>query len=97
MEPELIADYQDECGENPLWHPLEKSSTGWTLTGADIPFRSADGKSEMVYEDIPVGGFTISKTAHCCFSAPEARSSSGAMVKPPCDQGNPRGTQAALQ
>jgi D-xylonolactonase len=60
MEPELIADYQDECGENPLWHPLEKKLYWVDIDrGRIFRFDPADGKSEMVYEDIPVGGFTI--------------------------------------
>ena len=24
MQPEVIADYIDETGEGPLWHPIEK-------------------------------------------------------------------------
>ncbi|HEY9529541.1 MAG TPA: hypothetical protein VIR02_20795, partial [Anaerolineales bacterium] len=32
MQPELIADYQCQIGENPLWHPLEHCLY-WT----DIP------------------------------------------------------------
>ncbi len=60
MEPELIADYECECGEGPLWHPLEKR-----LYWVDIPkgrifrFDPATGKHEMCYEDEMVGGFTI--------------------------------------
>lgn len=60
MEPELIADYECECGEGPLWHPLEKR-----LYWVDIPkgrifrFDPATGKHEICYEDEPVGGFTI--------------------------------------
>ena len=25
MQPEVIADYACECGENPLWHAVEKA------------------------------------------------------------------------
>ena len=62
MEPELIADYECECGENPLWHPLEKR-----LYWVDIPkgrmfrFHPDTGKHEMCYEDKVVGGFAILK------------------------------------
>jgi len=57
---ELIADYQCEIGEGPLWHPLEKR-VYWT----DIPkgrmfhFDPATGKHEQFYEGEVVGGFTI--------------------------------------
>ena len=60
MEPELIADYQCECGENPLWHPLEKR-----LYWEDIPkgrlfrYDPATGKHEMCHEGGVIGGFTI--------------------------------------
>ena len=60
MKPELIANYECECGEGPLWHPLEK----W-LYWVDMPkgrifrFDPATGKHEICYEDEPVGGFTI--------------------------------------
>ncbi len=60
MEPELIADYQCETGEGPLWHPMERR-----LYWADIPrgrlfrFDPATGEHEQVYEGEVVGGFTI--------------------------------------
>lgn len=59
-EPELIADYACECGENPLWHPMEKR-----LYWLDIPtgrlFRCdpADGTHEQCYQGEVHGGFTI--------------------------------------
>ncbi|MBW4043879.1 MAG: SMP-30/gluconolactonase/LRE family protein [Acidobacteria bacterium] len=59
-EPELIADYACETGENPLWHPLERRLY-WT----DIPrgrlyrYNPADGSHEQCYQGRPVGGFTI--------------------------------------
>jgi D-xylonolactonase len=62
MQPELIVDYKNICGENPLWHPLENK-----LYWVDIPkgrifrYEPSSGKHEMCYEDIPVGGFTIQK------------------------------------
>jgi len=60
MEPEVIADYQCETGENPLWHPEEKQ-----LYWADIPkgrifrYDPATGKHEKCYQGDVVGGFTI--------------------------------------
>ena len=60
MEPELIADYQCVCGENPLWHPQEKR-----LYWEDIPkgrlfrYDPATGKHEMCHEGGVIGGFTI--------------------------------------
>lgn len=59
-EPELIADYACETGENPLWHPIERR-----LYWADIPkgrlfcYNPIDGTHEQCYEGRPVGGFTI--------------------------------------
>ena len=59
-EPELIADYACETGENPLWHPFEKRLY-WT----DIPkghlFRYDPnfGHHERIYQGRPVGGFTF--------------------------------------
>ncbi len=60
MEPELIADYGCETGENPLWHPLEKR-----LYWCDYPsgrlfwYDPATGHHEPCYEGVGVGGFTI--------------------------------------
>jgi len=60
MQPEPIADYQCQTGENPLWHPLEKRLY-WT----DIPrgrlfwFDPATGRHELCYEGHVIGGFTI--------------------------------------
>jgi len=60
MEPELIADYACECGENPLWHPAEKRLY-WT----DIPkgrlfrYDPATGGHEQCYDGEVIGGFTL--------------------------------------
>lgn len=60
MEPELIADYECETGEGPLWHPMEK-----LVYWVDIPrgrmfrFDPATGEHEQCYEGEVVGGFTI--------------------------------------
>ena len=60
MQPELIADYQCQIGENPLWHPLEHCLY-WT----DIPrgrlfrYDPATGKHEQCFSGPPLGGFTV--------------------------------------
>lgn len=59
-KPELIADYQCQIGENPLWHPGEHRLY-WT----DIPrgrlfrYDPATGEHEQCYSGPPVGGFTV--------------------------------------
>jgi D-xylonolactonase len=62
MEPELIVNFECECGENPLWHPLEKKLY-WVdiIKGRIFWYEPSTGKSEMCYEGVPVGGFTIQK------------------------------------
>jgi D-xylonolactonase len=60
MTPEMVADYACACGEGPLWHPDEQR-----VYWADIPagrlfrFDPAAGRHEIVYQDRPVGGFTL--------------------------------------
>ncbi len=60
MEPELIADYRNDTGEGPLWHPMEKR-----LYWVDIPngrlywFDPTTGKHDLFYEVDWIGGFTI--------------------------------------
>ena len=60
MEPELIADYECEVGEGPLWHPQEKR-----LYWADIPagrlfrYDPAPGSHEVFFDGDVVGGFTF--------------------------------------
>ena len=61
MQPELIADYACECGEEPLWHPFEKR-----LYWVDIPagrlfrYDPAANAHECCYQgDEAIGGFTI--------------------------------------
>lgn len=59
-EPELIANYACETGENPLWHPIERR-----LYWCDIPngrlfrYDPATGTHEQCYQGRPIGGFTI--------------------------------------
>lgn len=60
MEPQLIADYNCEIGEGPLWHPDEKR-VYWTdiATGRLFRYDPATGEHEQFYEGEVVGGFTI--------------------------------------
>lgn len=59
-QPEMIADYQCQIGENPLWHPLEKR-VYWTDIARGKLFRydPATGHHEECYSGAPVGGFTV--------------------------------------
>ena len=60
MKPVIVADYQCDNAENPLWHPLEKRLY-WT----DIPrgrlfrYDPVNRSHEQIYSGEPVGGFTI--------------------------------------
>jgi D-xylonolactonase len=60
MQPEVIADYACECGENPLWHAVEKA-----VYWCDIPagrifrFLPKTGNHEQIYHGEVVGGFTF--------------------------------------
>jgi len=60
VKPELIADYQCVCGENPLWHPVEKQLY-WTdiPTGRMFRYDPTIGEHEQFYQGQIVGGFTI--------------------------------------
>jgi sugar lactone lactonase YvrE len=60
MEPELIADYQCVCGENPLWHPTEKRLYWLDIeTARMFRYDPASGHHEKFYEGDTVGGFTF--------------------------------------
>jgi sugar lactone lactonase YvrE len=60
IQPELIADYQCQIGENPLWHPLERRLYWTDITGGRLfRYDPATGKHEQCYSGPPVGGFTI--------------------------------------
>ena len=60
MEPELIADYQCQIGENPLWHPMERRLYWTDITGGRLfRYDPATGRHEQCYSGEPVGGFTI--------------------------------------
>ncbi|HOX38419.1 MAG TPA: SMP-30/gluconolactonase/LRE family protein [Candidatus Brocadiia bacterium] len=60
MKPELIADYQCQCGEGPLWHPMQKK-----VYWVDIPkgrlfrYEPSTGKHEQCFESRQIGGFTV--------------------------------------
>lgn len=60
MEPELIADYQCEIGEGPIWHPLEKQLY-WVDVARGRIFRydPATGRHEQCHEGDVLGGFTV--------------------------------------
>ncbi len=59
-QPKLIADYQCQVGENPLWHAQEKRLY-WTdiPTGRLFRYDPATGHHEQCYHGEVVGGFTI--------------------------------------
>ncbi|MBR62193.1 MAG: gluconolaconase [Dehalococcoidia bacterium] len=73
MSPELIADYANECGEGPLWNPVDKK-----LYWVDIPnaqvyrYDPASDKHELYYQaPNGIGGFTIqSDGSLLCFMDP---------------------------
>lgn len=60
MEPELVADYQCQVGEGPLWHPMERR-VYWTdiPTGRMFWFEPSTGRHEQCYQGEVVGGFTV--------------------------------------
>ena len=58
--PQLIADYQTQIGENPLWHPTEKRLY-WTdiPTGRIFRYDPVSDAHEQIYSGATVGGFTF--------------------------------------
>ena len=61
MNPELIADYANKCGEGPLWNPIDKQ-----LYWVDIPngqvyrYDPSTNKHELYFQaPTGIGGFTI--------------------------------------
>ena len=61
MNPELIADYANTCGEGPLWNPIDKK-----LYWVDIPngqvyrYDHSNSKHELYFQaPTGIGGFTI--------------------------------------
>jgi D-xylonolactonase len=60
MELELIADYNCVCGENPLWHPLERRLYWLDIVNPRMfRYDPATAHHEQFYEGRTVGGFTI--------------------------------------
>ena len=61
MQPELIADFACECGENPLWHPFEKRVYWVDIpTGRLFRFDPKTEHSEVCYRgEEALGGFTV--------------------------------------
>lgn len=60
MEPELIADYNCECGEGPLWHPLQKRLYWLDIVNPRMFwYDPATGHHEQFNVGRTVGGFTF--------------------------------------
>jgi len=60
MQPELIADYRCNVGENPLWHPDEQRVYWCDIpTGRIFRYSLATGVHEQCYQGEVVGGFTV--------------------------------------
>ncbi len=80
MESELVADYQCEIGEGPLWHPFERC-----LYWLDIPhgrifrYDPLTRHHEQVEQGDPVGGFTIQADGALLLLARPGLSRSGEM------------------
>ena len=60
VEPEIVADYRNIVGENPLWHPEEKRLYWLDIKGGKI-FRldPAAGSHEVFWQGGVTGGFTF--------------------------------------
>jgi D-xylonolactonase len=60
MQPELIADYHCECGEGPLWHPLQKRLYWLDIVNPRMFWVDpATGHHEQFNVGRTVGGFTF--------------------------------------
>lgn len=60
MQPELIADYNCDTGEGPLWHPMEKRMYWLDITNPRMFwYDPATGQHEQFDVGRQVGGFTI--------------------------------------
>ena len=61
MEPEIVADYQNEVGEGPMWHPVEKRLYWIDIARGQIfRYDPVTGEHELFYEaGAMVGGLTI--------------------------------------
>ncbi|MDP6106854.1 MAG: SMP-30/gluconolactonase/LRE family protein [Candidatus Brocadiia bacterium] len=69
MEPELIADYQCDTGEGPMWHQQEKRLY-WTDIPAGRMFRynPTPGEHEPFYDGDVVAASPSRPTARSCCS-----------------------------
>ena len=61
MQPELVADFACECGENPLWHPFERCVYWVDIpTGRLFRYDPNTERSALCYRDQEaLGGFTV--------------------------------------
>lgn len=60
MQPEVIADYYCQCGENPLWHPSEQRLYWIDIDlGRLFWYEPATGRHQMCFEGEVIGGFTL--------------------------------------
>ena len=61
MEPELIANYEEEAGEGPLWHVAEQRVYWVDITTSRIfRYHPASGRHELFYQgEEDIGGFTF--------------------------------------
>lgn len=58
--PELIADYECLCGENPLWRPQDRRLYWVDIpTGRMFRYDPASGAHEQCHEGEVIGGFTV--------------------------------------
>ena len=60
MNIDMIADYACACGENPLWHPIEKKLYWLDIVNPRMfRYDPATGTHEQFYSGRTVGGFTF--------------------------------------
>ena len=61
MEPELIANYEEEAGEGPLWHVAEQRVYWVDITTSRIfRYHPASGHHALFYQgEEDIGGFTF--------------------------------------
>lgn len=60
MDPELIVDYECECGEGPLWHPEQRRLYWLDIpTGRMFWYEPDSDRHEQCYQGDMIGGFTI--------------------------------------
>ena len=61
MKPELIANYEEEAGEGPLWHVAEQRVYWVDITTSRIfRYHPASDRHELFYQgEEDIGGFTF--------------------------------------